>query len=42
MAERDLSYSKFYVYYIEGLSVALREYKTIRTSEFFAMTETLL
>ena len=42
MAEEQKSYSKFYVYYIEGLSVALREYKTIRISEFFGMTDTLV
>jgi hypothetical protein len=42
MAEEQKSYSKFYVYHIEGLSVALREYRTIRISEFFGMTPTLI
>jgi hypothetical protein len=42
MAEQEKSYSKFYVYFIEGLSVALREYKTIKASEFFGMASTLI
>ena len=38
MAEEQKSYSKFYCYFVEGLAVALREYRTIRISEFFGMT----
>ena len=42
MAESNLSYSKFYVYNLESLAVSLREYKTIRMSEFYGMVDTLL
>ena len=38
MAEEEKSYSKLYCYYVEGLAVTLREYRTIRISEFFGMT----
>ena len=42
LAEEEKSYSKFYVYFIESLGVNLREYRTIRMSEFYGMVETLL
>lgn len=42
LMEEERSYSKFYVYYIESLSVNLREYRTIRMSEFYGMVDTLL
>ena len=42
MAEEGKSYSKFYVYHLESLGVSLREYKTIRMSEFYGMVDTLL
>lgn len=41
-AEEEKSYSKFYVYFIESLGVNLREYRTIRMSEFYGMVNTLL
>ena len=40
--EEERSYSKFYVYHIESLSVNLREYRTIRMSEFYGMVDILL
>jgi hypothetical protein len=36
-AEAENSFSKFYVYHLESLGVGLREYRTIRMSEFFGM-----
>ena len=42
LMEEEKSYSKFYVYFIESLSVNLREYRTIRMSEFYGMVDTLL
>jgi hypothetical protein len=42
LMEEEKSYSKFYVYYIESIGVNLREYRTIRMSEFYGMVDTLL
>ena len=42
MAEEQNSYCKFYVYHVESLAVGLREYRTIRMSEFFGMANTLI
>lgn len=42
LMEEEKSYSKFYVYFIESLSVNLREYRTIRMSEFYGMVDILL
>ena len=42
MEEREKSYTKMYVYQFESLASTLREYRTIRMSEFFAMSDILV
>jgi hypothetical protein len=42
MLEREKSYSKFYVYNVESMATTFREYRTLRLSEFFAMSSTIV
>ena len=42
MEEREMSYSKLYVYHFESMASTFREYKTIRMSEFYPMSDILL
>ena len=42
MQEREKSYCKLYCYNLESMATTLREYKTIRMSEFFPMADTIV
>ena len=42
LSEQELGYAKLYVYVYESLATTFREYKTLRMSEFYAMSEILL
>ena len=42
MEERHKSFSKFYVYNLEGLATTFREYKTIKMCEFYGMADILM
>lgn len=42
MEERERSFSKFYVYHYESLATTFREYRTLRMSEFYGMSEVLV
>ena len=42
MEEREKSFTKMYVYQFESLASTFREYKTIRMSEFYAMSDILV
>jgi len=40
--EREKSFSKFYIYNVESLATTFREYRTLRLSEFYAMSQTIV
>ena len=42
LEEIEKSYSKLYIYVYDSLATSFREYKTIRMSEFYGMTDILL
>lgn len=42
MEEKVKSYSKFYVYHFESLASTFREYRSIKMSEFYSMTDKLI
>ena len=42
MEERAHSYTRMYVYLFDSLATTMREYQTIRKSEFYAMSDILL
>ena len=42
MEELQMSYTKMYVYQFESLASTFREYRTIRMSEFYAMSDILM
>lgn len=42
LGEQELGYSKMYVYVYESLATTFREYKTLRMSEFYGMSDILL
>ena len=37
-----MSYTKLYVYMYESMATTFREYKTIRMSEFYGMSQILI
>ena len=42
MMESEKSYTRMYIYHFESLASTLREYKTMRMSEFYGFSRTLL
>ena len=42
LAEEKLGYSKLYFYCYESLATTFREYKTIRMSEFYGMSDIIV
>lgn len=42
LCEQEMGYTKMYVYIYESLATTFREYKTIRMSEFYGMTDILM
>ena len=40
--EKEFSHTKMYVYMFESLATTFREYKTLRMSEFYGMSQILL
>jgi len=42
MMESEKSYTRMYIYHFESLASTLREYKTMRTSDFYGYSNRLL
>ena len=42
MQSIETGYIKLYVYIVESLSTSIREYKTLRCSEFYGLCDTII